>query len=78
MDNAEDEDDVKLAKASAGLLASLEEHIPKLLYKSPPSESRNKRVHTRVKKRDLDNVVNIVRCSFYLPGTNKGSLWFLD
>ncbi|EME40851.1 hypothetical protein DOTSEDRAFT_55945 [Dothistroma septosporum NZE10] len=60
MDNADDDDDLKLAKASLGLLNSLERDVPKLLYKSSPIDSRIKRVHKRVKRRDLDHVVNLI------------------
>lgn len=57
MENADEDEDLKLLKASPGLLAELESSIPRLLFKSPSKH----RAHTRVKKRDLDNVVNLVR-----------------
>ncbi|KAK4617744.1 Tubulin-specific chaperone D [Fulvia fulva] len=60
MDNADEDDDIKLAKASIGLLNSLEQDIPKLLYKSALTGTRSKRVHTRVKRRHLDHVVNLI------------------
>lgn len=56
MENADEEDDLKLIKASAGLLTDLEHDLPRLLFK--PGQ---RRAHTRVKKRDLDRVVNLVR-----------------
>ena len=78
MENADEDDDIKLAKASIGLLDSLEQDLPKLLYKSSPTGSRNNRVHTRVRRRDLDHVVNLVRCSSLLSETNEGSYRNLD
>lgn len=60
MENADDEDDLKLIKASAGLLADLEHDLPRLLFKPSKSRPGHQRAHTRVKKRDLDRVVNLV------------------
>ncbi|EME78339.1 uncharacterized protein MYCFIDRAFT_80764 [Pseudocercospora fijiensis CIRAD86] len=59
MENAEEEDDLKLVKASADLLAYLENELPKLLWKksTPP---RPRQAHTKVKRRDLDRVVNAI------------------
>lgn len=73
MDNADEDDDIKLAKASIGLLNSLEQDIPKLLYKSALTGTRSKRVHTRVKRRHLDHVVNLVRYSHLPPKMQPGS-----
>ncbi|KAK4494350.1 hypothetical protein PRZ48_014648 [Zasmidium cellare] len=55
MENADEEDDLKLIKASAGLLTDLEHDLPRLLFKPGV-----RRAHTRVKKRDLDRVVNLI------------------
>lgn len=63
MENADEEDDLKLVKASAGLLNDLEHDLPRLLFKQSKS---HRRVHTRVKKRDLDRVANLVRYIFAL------------
>lgn len=60
MDDSNEDDDLKLVKASAGLLSDLQDALPKLLWK--PSEVDNKRgaVHTQVKQRDIEHVVNLV------------------
>lgn len=62
MEQTEEEDDVRLAKASAGLLSDLELHLPKLLWKSPKSgNDSHRRVHSRVRRKDLDYIINLVR-----------------
>lgn len=61
MEQNEEEDDVRLAKASASLLSDLEEHLPKLLWKPSRSDTnRHGSVHSRVKRKDLDYIVNSV------------------
>lgn len=60
MEATDDDEDLKLVKASAGLLADLEQNIPKLFWKRTKSGQNRKRVHTCVKKRDLDTVVGLV------------------
>lgn len=60
MESPEDEEDVKLVKASAGLLADLEATLPRLLWKRRKSENAARRVHTQVKQRDLDYVIRLV------------------
>lgn len=60
MENNEDEDDVKLARASAGLLADLEASLPKLLWKASPTPSAKRRVHSCLRRRDLDYVLDLV------------------
>lgn len=59
MENSEEEDDLKLVKASASLLADLENALPKLLSK-PAKSGSGRRLHTRVKRRDLDYVTRLV------------------
>jgi hypothetical protein len=59
MEAQEDDDDLKLAKASAGLLSDLERDLPRILWKTKPS-SGHKRAHTQVKSRDLDRIINYV------------------
>lgn len=61
MENAEDEDDLKLVKASAGLLSDLESALPKLLWRPSSSATSHGPVHTQVRKRDLDYVIKLVR-----------------
>jgi hypothetical protein len=62
---ANDEDaDVKLARASAGLLSDLELCLQKVLWKKPAQSdtAAHGRVHTRVRQKDLDYIINLV-CS---------------
>lgn len=60
MEHNEEEDDVKLAKASAGLLADLESCLPKVLWKPSRIEADRGRVHSRVRQKDLDYIINLV------------------
>jgi len=60
MDRSEEDDDLELVKASAVLLSDLETALPKLLWKSYENGFSHRRVHTRVKKRDLDFVIKLV------------------
>ena len=60
MEGADDEDDVKLVKASATLLSDLEDALPKLLWKRKRKDGDVIRVHTQVKQRDLDYVIRLV------------------
>lgn len=65
MENVDEEDDVKLVKASATLLSDLEAELPKLLWKrsamhESSQKQKQKRVHTRVRKCDLERVINLV------------------
>ena len=60
MESPDEEDDLKLVKASAGLLLDLEAALPKLLWKRKTSVGDRKRVHTQVKQRDLAYVIHLV------------------
>jgi hypothetical protein len=62
MEYNEEDDDIKLAKASAGLLADLESCLPKLLWKPSRTKAERGRVHSHVRRKDLDYVINLV-CS---------------
>ncbi|KXT12555.1 hypothetical protein AC579_7491 [Pseudocercospora musae] len=59
MENADEEDDVKLVKASARLLADLEHELPKLLWKRS-AQGKPRQAHTKVKTQDLDRIVNLI------------------
>ena len=59
MENAEDDEDLRLVKASASLLADLEDALPKILWK-PSKSGIDRKVHTQVKRRDLDYVTKLV------------------
>ena len=64
----EDDEDLLLVKASAGLLDDLQEHLPKLLWKpsatGQSTVSHHGGVHSRVRHKDLSYVVNLVRSTF--------------
>ncbi|KAK5132295.1 hypothetical protein LTR08_009203 [Meristemomyces frigidus] len=61
MDNSPDDDaDLKLVKASATLLSDLEDALPKLLWRASKDGTGTGRVHARVKRKDLDNVLKLI------------------
>lgn len=60
MDGAEDDDDLKLIKASAGLLADLESDLPKVSWHEFKIPSAGRRAHKYVKRRDLNRLVQLV------------------
>ena len=60
MEATEEEDDVKLAKASVGLLADLESQLPKLLWKRSKSDGARGAVHSCVRQKDLGYVIRLV------------------
>ena len=61
MDGPDDDADLKLVKASATLLSDLEDALPKLLWRPSKNATGKGRVHTQVKRKDLDNVLKLVR-----------------
>ena len=65
MDEVEDEDDLKLVKASTVLLTELEDALPKLLWKRPRAEGTYNKVHSLVRRHDLDYVIKRVRLQLY-------------
>lgn len=62
MESNEDDTDaeLKLVKASAGLLSDLQDALPKLLWRPSKTTGRRGRVHSQVKRRDLDYVLKLV------------------
>ena len=60
MEGSEDDDDLKLVKASAALLADLEDALPKIFWK-PAASGNGRKVHTQVRRKDLDHVTRLVR-----------------
>lgn len=64
MESLDDDEDLKLVKASAGLLSDLETALPKLLWKRVKTDNENRRVHSQVKQRDLDYVIRLVLLSY--------------
>ena len=67
MESSEDEDDIKLAQASARLLADLEIASPKILWKPNRTNSGTRRVHSQVSKQDLEYIVRLVWSSNHTP-----------
>lgn len=57
-ENETEDEELKLIKASAGLLADFEAELPKVLWKTIPSSP--KRVHKHVTKHDLNRLVQLV------------------
>lgn len=71
MEAQEDDDDLKLAKASAGLLSDLERDLPKILWKAKFQHGR-KQAHTQVKSRDLDRIISYV-CVYELSSVDSSA-----
>jgi len=61
IESPEDDADLKLIQASAGLLSDLELALPKLLWRPSKTGVNHGRVHTQVKRKDLDYVIKLVR-----------------
>ncbi|KAL1303547.1 hypothetical protein AAFC00_006919 [Neodothiora populina] len=53
---SEEDDDIRLVRASASLLDDLEHSLPRLLWKAKPQ----KRVHQLVRKKDLNHVLQLI------------------
>jgi hypothetical protein len=61
MEANDEDEDVKLARASAGLLADLESCLQKVLWKKPAqNHTAHGGVHSRVRLKDLDYIINLV------------------
>ncbi|KAF2771416.1 hypothetical protein EJ03DRAFT_308734 [Teratosphaeria nubilosa] len=60
MEGVDDDEDVKLIRASAALLSDLEASLPRLLWRPTTTRASHGRVHTQVRQRDLDHVVNLI------------------
>jgi hypothetical protein len=61
MEPTDEDDDLKLAKASATLLSGLETSLPKLLWKPSNTGGGHGAVHSRVRQSDLTYIINLVR-----------------
>lgn len=66
---SQDDDDLRLVRASHSLLEDLEGSLPRLLWKS-----KTNRVHQIVRLRDLDYVLQLVR---YIYHPCRPSIWLL-
>lgn len=75
MESPDDDDDLKLVQASAGLLSDLEAALPKLLWKAPKSNSNIRRVHTQVKRRDLNYIIALVHLHHKSMATGALMFW---
>jgi hypothetical protein len=63
MEANDEDEDVKLARASGGLLADLESCLQKVLWKPSRNHGASHgRVHSRVRQKDLEYLINLV-CS---------------
>jgi hypothetical protein len=60
MAHNEEDSDIKLARASAGLLADVELCLPKLLWKPSRTNAERGQVHSRVRRKDVDYIINLV------------------
>jgi hypothetical protein len=60
MEGNDEDEDIKLARASAGLLADLESCLQKVLWKPSQNHTAHGRVHSRVRQKDLDYIINLV------------------
>lgn len=56
----EDDEDLKLVKASGALLDDLEKNIPRLLWKPKKKSGDGRRVHQYAKRLDCHNLVQLV------------------
>lgn len=56
----DDDEDIKLVRASASLLADLEQSIPRLLFRPSKSGIGHGRVHCQAKRRDVQYVTSLV------------------
>ncbi|KAH9845173.1 Tubulin folding cofactor D C terminal [Teratosphaeria destructans] len=60
MEGVDDDEDLKLIRASAALLSDLEASLPRLLWRPTKTGASHGPVHTRVRQRDLNHVVNLI------------------
>jgi hypothetical protein len=79
MEGNDEDEDVKLARASAGLLADLELSLPKVLWKKPAqNHTTHGRVHSRVRQKDLDYIINLVCSTSYTAIQSHSSRLAID
>ncbi|OJD35564.1 beta-tubulin cofactor d [Diplodia corticola] len=58
--DAIDDEDIRLQRASAGLLSDLRSSLGKILWKSTPASAGHRRIHRLVRQRDLDRLLSFV------------------
>lgn len=62
--DAIDDEDIRLQRASAGLLSDLHSSLGKILWKSTPVSAGRRQVHGLVRQRDLDRLLSFVQPLF--------------
>lgn len=77
METEDDENDLKLIKASANFLSDLQTSLPTLLWKSPRSGPARRRVHRQVRRRDLDYVIRSIEPFQSDPQLLDGTLKYI-
>ena len=75
MESPDDEDDLKLIQASAGLLSDLEAALPKLFWKASKNKSDGRRVHTYIKRKDLEYIIRLVYLSHKSTEKRRLMIW---
>lgn len=58
--DAADDDDIRLQKASGGLISELGVLLDVILWRRLDPASKSRKVHSRVRKRDLDRAITLV------------------
>lgn len=81
MESNDDDADLQLIKASSTLLSDLQDALPKILWRPSKTDSAPGRVHSQVRQRDLDYILQLVRYDVYrmnhrppLMARNRSSL----
>ncbi|KAK6441033.1 hypothetical protein LTR95_002740 [Oleoguttula sp. CCFEE 5521] len=60
METTDEDDDVRLVRASASLLSDLEHSLPKILWKKPKTGAIHGAVHSCVRPIDLAYIINLI------------------
>ncbi|RMZ11612.1 hypothetical protein D0860_03304 [Hortaea werneckii] len=60
MESNDDDADLQLIKASSSLLSDLQDALPRALWRPSKTDSAPGRVHSRVRQRDLDNILQLI------------------
>ncbi|KAI7135785.1 hypothetical protein KC352_g30542, partial [Hortaea werneckii] len=60
MGSNDDDADLQLIKASPSLLSDLQDALPRALWRPAKTDSAPGRVHSQVRQRDLDNILQLI------------------
>ncbi|RMZ08063.1 hypothetical protein D0862_04089 [Hortaea werneckii] len=60
MESNDDDADLQLIKASPSLLSDLQDALPRALWRPAKTDSAPGRVHSQVRQRDLDNILQLI------------------